>query len=271
MELIANNIVTMPNACYNIANKRQCLGGGNMKVSTTDLQNSFGKYLALVDKDDVIITKNGRSVAKLIPYSEPDRYILNEEHAQYVSKRQISYEEYLDLVENTEQRYELIDGEIYLMASPLFQHQVTVNEIYVHLYNWFKGKPCRPLTSPFDVKLFGHATKFDENPNVVQPDILIMCDEDKITEKGKYEGIPTLVVEALSKSTKSKDMVKKLNLYMTSGVEEYWIVNTDEKLIYQYTFLEREIHKYTVYTSDTDIASEAFQGLTIALEDIFTW
>lgn len=242
-----------------------------MKISTTDLQNSFGKYLSLVEKDDIIITKNGRSVAKLILYKEPDRYILNEEHADYVSKHQITYEDYLELVENSEQRYELIDGEIYLMASPLFKHQVAVNEIFGQFYNWFKDKPCRPLTSPFDVKLFGHATKFDENPNVVQPDILLICDEDKVNEEDKYEGIPTLIVEVLSKSTKSKDMVKKLDLYMTSGVAEYWLVNTDEKLIYQYVFEEREIQEYVVYTSDTKIVSNAFQGLEIELEEIFNW
>jgi Uma2 family endonuclease len=181
-----------------------------MRVNATDLQNAFGKYLSLTMKEDIVVIKNGKSVAKLIHYAEPDYLLLHEEAKQYNTPRKISYEEYLALVNSSEQRYELIAGEIYLMASPSFNHQLVVNEIAWHFHNYFRGKSCRSLTAPFDVRLFGFATKFEEDPNVVQPDVIVICDTDKVSVDNKYEGIPTLVVEVLSPSTKAKDMVIKL-------------------------------------------------------------
>lgn len=242
-----------------------------MRINTTDLQNSFGKYLALVEKEDIIITKNGKSVAKLSRYNEPDFFLVHEESLKYKSTKRISYEEYMALVESSDQRYELIDGEVYLLASPRFNHQVAVNEIAWHFYNYFKGKPCQPLTSPFDVRLFGYATKFEEDPNVVQPDVMVICDRDKVTEDNKYEGVPSLIVEVLSPSTKSKDMVTKLNLYMKSGVREYWMVDLENKNITQYTFTsEKELEDVRSFKEGDAIKSTIFEGLEITLKDIFS-
>jgi prevent-host-death family protein len=156
-----------------------------MRVNTTDLQNAFGKYLALVEKEDIIITKNGKSVAKMIRYNEPDYFLVHEEARGYQATRKITYEEYLELVESSDQRYELIGGEVYLLASPSFKHQVVVSEISWHFYNYLKGKSCLSLTSPLDIRLCGFATKFEEDPNVVQPDIVVICDIDKVNEHGK--------------------------------------------------------------------------------------
>lgn len=241
-----------------------------MRINATDLQNAFGKYLALTEKEDIIITKNGRSVAKLTRYNEPDYFLLHEEALKYKTTRKISYEEYRELVESSDQRYELIDGEVYLLASPAFDHQVAVNEIAWHFYNYFKGKPCRSLTAPLDVRLFGYATKFEEDPNVVQPDIVVVCDEEKVNADNRYEGIPSLVVEVLSPSTKGKDMVTKLNLYMKSGVREYWIVDLAEQSITHYAFSpERDIEGLTIFREDETVRSPLFPGLEIHLPDLF--
>ena len=241
-----------------------------MRVKATDLQNAFGKYLALAEKEDIIIVKNGKVVAKLIHYSEPDFFIVHEEARQYGSPKRISYEEYLDLVNSSDQRYELIDGEVYLLASPSFKHQVVVHEIAGHFYNYFKGKPCQPLTAPLDIRLFGFAIKFEENPNVVQPDIVVICDEENVNAENKYMGVPTLIVEVLSPSTKGKDMVAKLNLYMKSGVREYWIVDLEKKNIYQYTFSdERDITGLNAFREGDTITSPVFLGLEIGIDDVF--
>jgi prevent-host-death family protein len=242
-----------------------------MRVNTTDLQNTFGKYLSLVEKEDIIITKNGKSVAKLIRYNEPDFFLVHEESLKYKSTKRISYEEYMALVNSSDQRYELIDGEIYLLASPTFNHQVVVNEIAWHFNNYFKKKSCRSLTAPLDVRLFGFATKFEEDPNVVQPDVLVICDADKVNEDNRYEGIPTLIVEVLSPSTKGKDMITKLNLYMKSGVLEYWIVSPENKGISRYTFSqERDLESVREFREGDIIKSSVFKGLEIPLEDIFS-
>jgi prevent-host-death family protein len=241
-----------------------------MRVNTTDLQNAFGKYLALVEKEDIIVTKNGKSVAKLVRYHEPDYYLVHEEAKGYKATKKVSYEEYMELVDSSDQRYELIDGEIYLLASPSFRHQIVVNEISWHFYNYFKGKSCRPLTAPLDVRLFGFATKFEEDPNVVQPDVVVICDLDKVTAASKYEGVPSLVVEVLSPSTKGKDLAAKLNLYMKSGVLEYWVVNLENKSILQYFFSpERDIDSLKSLSEKDTIESSAFDGLKLSLEDIF--
>lgn len=241
-----------------------------MRISATEIQNSFGKYLKLaIDLEDIIITKNGRSVAKLRAYKDTDDYIC--EGALNYNKKRVTYEEYLELVENTDERYELIDGEIFYLAAPRFKHQVAVNELFGHFYNFFKGKTCRPLTSPFDVHLFNRASCFEEDPNVVQPDIIVMCDEDKVTPEGKYFGIPTLVVEVLSPSTKEKDLLKKMSLFLNSNVREYWIVNTEKENVHVYYFENREMNDDTVYMGDMIVKSVIFEGLEIPISEIFTW
>jgi len=246
-------------------------GGIIVRVNATDFQNAFGKYLALVEKDDIIIVKNGKSVAKIIHYTEPDSFLVHEEAKNYKSARKITLEEYMNLVNSSEQRYELINGEIYLLASPDFRHQTAVNEISGHFYNYFKNKSCRSLTAPFDVRLFGYATKFEENPNVVQPDIVVICDTDKVNEENKYWGVPALAVEVLSPSTKSKDLTVKFNLYMSSGVSEYWVADPENKSIIQYSFSEsREVKSLTAYRAGETIKSSAFAGLEIPVDIIFS-
>lgn len=242
-----------------------------MRVTTTDLQNAFGKYLSLVEKEDIIILKNGKGVAKLVRYTEPEYFLVHEEAKAYKTTRKVSYEEYMSLINSSEQRYELIDGEIYLMASPSFGHQVIVNEIAGRFYNYFKGKNCRSVTAPLDIRLFGYATKFEEDPNVVQPDVVVICDEEKINEENKYVGIPTLIVEVLSPSTRGKDMAIKLNLYMKSGISEYWVVDLENKMVIQYSFSqERDIESMNSFKKGDVIKSIVFEGLEIPLGDIFS-
>jgi len=196
--------------------------------------------------------------------------LLREDAKAYKVPRRISYEEYLVLTDSYEQRYELIDGAIYLMASSSFNHQLVGGEIAGRFHNYFKGKPCRSLTAPLDVKLFGFATKFEEDPNVVQPDVIVICDMDKVSKDNKYVGIPTLVAEVLSPSTKGKDMVIKLNLYMKSGVRKYWVVDLEGRSIFQYYFSgERDITSLNVIKEGDVVKSTVFKGLELQLSDLF--
>lgn len=243
-----------------------------MRISTSVLQNSFGKYLKMaMDGKSIYIEKNQKPVAILKGIGEEERFYLREEAVAYEVPKRYTYEEFLEIAdaEDNEKQYELIDGQIYMLASPFFPHQVAVNEIFGQFYNWFKGKPCRPLTAPFDVKLYNEASKFEEDPNVVQPDILVICDPENINSKGSYDGKPTLVVEVLSKSTKSKDMMIKSNLYMRSGVAEFWVVDTDLKQIFVYTFENRKLSECKVYGEKDFAASSTFEGLVVNNVDVF--
>ncbi len=243
-----------------------------MKVSSTKVQNSFGKYLEMAKKGkSVYIEKNGKPIAILKGLSEEERFYLSEEAVAYRAQKKYTYEEFLEIAdrEDNEHQYELIDGEIYMLSAPAYPHQVAVQEIAGQFYNWFKDKECRSLFAPFDVKLFGEAETFEDNPNVVQPDILVLCDEENMNEKGKYEGIPVLVVEVLSPSTRSKDIMTKANLYMSSGVAEYWIVDTDAQRISLYYFKERKLDELVFIERGEDAVSRACEGLAVHTDDIF--
>jgi len=246
-----------------------------MIVTTTELQNSFGKYLKLTETEDIVITKNGKRVARLVPYFKEKNDCFEDEsnfaicesatECMYAGTK-VSYDEFLKISVASEKRYEYIDGEIFLLASPFYAHQKAVREIFGEFIFWFRGKECEPLDAPFDVTLY----KSKDNINVVQPDILVICDKENIDQKGKYNGIPTLVVEILSESTKRKDLIKKLNLYMATGVKEYWIVNTDSKEVYIYTFNDGDIKSMNSFKGADKAESPTFKGLGIELEQIFT-
>ncbi|NSW92665.1 MAG: Uma2 family endonuclease [Firmicutes bacterium] len=109
-----------------------------------------------------------------------------------------------------------------------------------------------------------------DNKNVVQPDILVICDTENIDEKGRYRGIPSLILEVLSETTKHKDMLKKLDLYVNSGINEYWIVNPFSKEIYLYYIQNKVIEDYKVYKNKEKAKSIMFEGLEIPLEQAFT-
>ncbi len=234
-----------------------------MEISSTEAQNNFGRYLKLAQFEDIIITKNGKKIAVIMALKEHKKGLstLAEKAEGYVWKNEkIAYEDFLKLTEESENHYEYIDGEVYLLASPSYAHQNIIMEISNVLYSWFKGKKCRPLTSPFDVTLIKDGSK-----NVVQPDIMVICDTENINEKGRYTGIPTMVIEVLSKSTQHKDLLKKLDLYFHGGIMEYWIINPLRKEIYTYFFDEQDIKEHRVYTGAEIAQSVVFEGLEIPL------
>lgn len=238
-----------------------------MVITTTDIQNNFGKYLKLAEYEDVIITKNGKKKARLSVFKEEeDQWVIRELAPDYAASTvRVSYEEFLKLTEESEHRYELIDGEVYFLASPLYPHQKAVKEIFGEFISWFRDKKCEPLASPFDVTLF----KSEKNICVVQPDILVMCDREKIDEKGRYKGVPSLVVEVLSEATINKDNTTKLQLYMTTGIQEYWLVNTKAREIYIYVFENKGFSRMLSFGEGKRAESQCFRGLNVDLERVF--
>lgn len=133
------------------------------------------------------------------------------------------------------------------------------------LRSWFQGKKCAPYLSPFDVTL----QKGDNDINVVQPDLLVICDPESRNEKDKYTGIPLLVVEVLSESSACMDLISKLDLYMSSGVQEYWIVNLLNKEVMVYFFRENDIRKMKVSVKEDIVRSFVFEGLSLEMREIF--
>jgi prevent-host-death family protein len=240
-------------------------------ITATEFKQNFGKYLDLVERqNDVVITKNGNKVARLTPYvTDIEQYFTVKENAldyQHGGKK-VSYEEFMEIYEKSTLRMELINGEIYLLASPSIGHQEILGRLYLIFSAYFKGKKCRVFLAPFDV----HFRKKEINePDVMQPDLLVACDlEDNVTSKGRYMGTPTLVIEILSDSTRSKDMIDKLNTYRLSGVKEYWIIDQRQANVMVYDFDNYEIDKYRIFEKEDFARSLAFDGLVAEVASLF--
>ena len=134
-----------------------------------------------------------------------------------------------------ERRVELIDGVIYDMSAPTTIHQLIGLEIWGQLQKFIRKKKgtCIPFAAPVDVQLDC------DDRTMVQPDVLVVCDRDKIIKRCIY-GAPDFVVEVLSPSTKRKDGIIKLSKYISAGVREYWIVDPDKKQVVVYDFQKED-------------------------------
>jgi len=252
-----------------------------MYVSATEVQNNFGKYLKLCKIENVIITRNGKKQALLLYFPRNSKgFEAGEPFVDYGTgprkEEYVSYRQFLEMTKKSENRYELIDGVVSLLAFPSFTHQRILGELY-SLFREYLGKSdsCDSFLAPFDIDLIRQNIKLlreetEDDINVVQPDLIILCDYMKdINEKDKYKGTPTLVVEILSPSTRSKDRVKKLDLYMESGIEEYWIIDPKTKSVMVYSYKDGELDKDSLYTADQTAESFRFPGLIVSLDKLF--
>ena len=163
------------------------------------------------------------------------------------------------------ERYQLINGEVFQMASPSVMHQSVLMELSNQFYNWLKGKPCKVFAAPLDVRLFPEKNKTDKT--VVQPDLLVVCDNKKIG-KPSINGAPDLVVEIVSPSNTHRELFLKFQYYLKAGVREYWIIDPDEK--------KAQVHIYdnghyisAGYSEDDSISVSFLPGLIINLKDLW--
>lgn len=164
-------------------------------------------------------------------------------------------EDYYNLPEDI--RAELIDGQFYNMASPSRVHQELLIELSAAIFNYIKtkGGSCRVYPAPFAIKLFNDRT------NIVEPDISVICDRNKLTDKG-CSGAPDWIIEIVSPSNPSHDYITKLSLYHDAGVREYWIVDPQNKKIYVYN-MEGETFILNAYSFHDTVKARIFEDLSI--------
>jgi len=179
--------------------------------------------------------------------------------------KKYSAEEFFEFTKGREERYELIDGQIRLMASPSTKHQRISRKISNILSDYFKDKTCEPFYSPLDVVLF-QKTKKDDSRNIFQPDIFVVCDPNKITEK-RIVSAPDFIIEIVSPSNPEDDYIDKLVVYMKYGVREYWIVNPDTRKILVY-IKDKEIFQNDAYTFEDKIKVSIFEDLEIDFKNL---
>lgn len=163
------------------------------------------------------------------------------------------------------QRAELVDGKWFDMSAPTTTHQHILMEIAGALSNFIKSNDgdCMVLPAPFAVFLK------EDGRNYLEPDISVVCDHEKLDEKGCH-GAPDLIVEILSPTTKSRDMGLKLFRYRMLGVKEYWVVDPEQRITTVYWFgpVLCETEEVYQYTFDEEITSKLFPGLSIKLSEL---
>lgn len=161
------------------------------------------------------------------------------------------------------ERAELIDGQIYYMAPPSRKHQEIAGELFTSINNYIRaaGGSCKPYIAPFAVFLN------ENDKNYVEPDISVICDPNKLNEKGCV-GAPDWIIEIVSPGSRRMDYNNKLFKYRTAGVREYWIVDPQKEWIMVYSFFNDDMNEYS-FTDD--IPSGIYPGFSLNLSTLNIW
>lgn len=179
-----------------------------------------------------------------------------------------SYAQYLTWDDNN--RWEIINGTVYNMSpAPGRFHQHYIGNIFAQFHQQLKGKPCQAFVSPFDVRFAEKPDDGDEDIiNVVQPDIIIVCDQSKLDNRG-CKGAPDLVVEVLSPSTMKRDRKEKFELYRKFGVKEYWLVYPGENTIEVFTLNNGSYGESVLYDENDTVTVSVAGGFNVVVKEVF--
>jgi Uma2 family endonuclease len=168
-----------------------------------------------------------------------------------------TYQDYSTWPEN--ERWEIITGTAYNMTpAPNVKHQDIVGNLYIRIKT-HADNPCYKGIAPTDVV-------FDEH-NVVQPDLLLVCDESKITDDN-IQGAPDLIIEVVSPATEVKERREKKNLYEKFGVNEYILVFPEREYVERYCLRENKYGAPEILNWD-EVLRLTVLGLDINLWEIF--
>ena len=181
-------------------------------------------------------------------------------------EKYFTYDDYLKW-DTGDERFELIDGVPYAMASPGTRHQgvaIALSSVfYSHLRGAGKGSSCRVFYE-LDVRL--NAEKRDDT--VVRPDLVVVCDPSKIT-KNSIKGAPDLVIEVLSPSTSKHDLRRKFAKYREAGVKEIWYVDPDRLIVLVFKANSTGQYDGNIYGEDDEIPVSILPDFGINCQDIF--
>jgi len=168
-----------------------------------------------------------------------------------------------------EERVELIRGKLFRMSpAPNRRHQTMLGELHLQIAPFFKKQHCQVFLAPFDVRLSVSKRK-GQDTTVVQPDLCVICDPDKLDERG-CAGAPDLIIEILSPGNSKKEMREKFEVYEEAGVREYWLVNPLDNVVLLYVL--NEAGKYiglAPVTEDQELRAAIFPDLVIDLKEVF--
>lgn len=169
--------------------------------------------------------------------------------------------DYYNLPEDA--RAELIGGQFYDMSAPSRMHQEISAELLTVIRQYIKSKDgsCKIYAAPFAVKLFE-----EDETTIVEPDISVICDHNKLTERG-CAGAPDWIIEIISPGNPEHDYIYKLQLYADAGVREYWIVDPHKERIFVY-YLEQAKFEVETFTFHNIVKANIYDDLFINFSDI---
>ena len=176
-------------------------------------------------------------------------------------KTRLTYDDYLKIPD--EERYELIEGELYMVPAPDFSHQIISRNIEFLLWDFVKKHSLGIVVdAPVDVVLTPE--------DVLQPDILFISNERRhIITKKNVNGAPDLVIEILSPSTQERDKIVKRGLYARHGVREYWIVDPEAKKVEVMIPGNKGFNLHGIFLLEDILSSPLIAGFSLPLKEVF--
>ena len=184
--------------------------------------------------------------------------------------KQYSYADYLTW--QFDERVELIRGWISRMSpAPLRIHQRISTRITVQIGSYLKNKRCEVYTAPFDVRLTNKRKKLSDKSifSVVQPDISVICDMEKLDDKGCI-GAPEWIIEILSPGNARKEMKEKFSLYEENGVKEYWVISPIYEMVQVFDLINEKFVLRNNYVKEDMIPVGIFEGFSIDSNSMFS-
>ena len=178
-----------------------------------------------------------------------------------ITQTKLTYQDYANT--SDDERYELIDGVLIMVPAPNVPHQDSQaglgSRMRVFVERHDLGKV---LFAPTDVVL--------SDTDVVQPDVLFISnDRQHIITEANIQGAPDLVVEILSPSTSRHDWREKRDLYAEHGVNEYWVVDTANRVVYVMLLKDGVLEIVETYASGDVLTSPTLKGFEVSVDDLF--
>ena len=176
-----------------------------------------------------------------------------------------TYAEYL--LWKFEERVELLKGKLFKMSAPSIDHQRVSRKLSTKIDNYLEGKRCEIFSAPFDVVL--------KNPNgedntVLQPDLCVVCDPEKLADGKRCYGAPDWVLEIVSPSNVEKELSKKMHIYEEAGVAEYWVLRPEEKELDIFVLQDNGYIGLKPRFAGEVVSPQKFPDLQINLSEIFS-
>ena len=178
-----------------------------------------------------------------------------------IKDKKYTVEDYYNTSEDD--RVELINGIFYDMAPPSREHQRISGELFTTIRNHIRDNSglCEIYAAPFGVQLSA-----EDETTIVEPDISVIYDKEKLTERG-CTGAPDWIIEIVSRGNPANDYIRKLNLYMKAGVRLYWIVDPDTESVAVYDF-ENNVLAPAEFSFDDKITVGIYKDFSIDFSEI---